>query len=102
MPNAAPLYKSKPKPKTNWSKWQAKKGTTTQRGYGYAWEQTKKRIKARDKNLCQTCYRNDRLTEAFAVDHITPKEQGGSDIDSNLECICHPCHKHKTASERLR
>lgn len=100
MPNTAPIHNQK-KRKTNWGKWQKKKGSTTQRGYGYSWEQIKKRIKARDNNLCQSCLRKGRLVEAFAVDHIVPKSAGGGDTDANLECICHPCHKAKTARERL-
>ena len=100
MPNSAPMFGKKKLSKTNWGRWQAKKGNTTQRGYGWSWQKIRKRIIARDKNLCQPCFRKGKLTEAEAVDHIVPKSRGGDDSESNLECICHPCHKTKTARER--
>jgi len=84
---------------SNWGKWSATKGNTTQRGYGREWELIKKQIKQRDNNLCQPCERTGRLTEAHAVDHIKPKSQGGTNAPSNLECICKACHKAKTAME---
>ncbi|ELV2160624.1 HNH endonuclease [Escherichia coli] len=40
--------------------------------------------------------------EAKTVDHIIPKAHGGSDADSNLQSLCWPCHKAKTARERLK
>ncbi|WP_245392277.1 HNH endonuclease [Salinicola halophyticus] len=36
---------------------------------------------------------------ATEVDHIVNVEAGGTDDDSNLEAICSPCHKAKTARE---
>ncbi|ENB3256608.1 HNH endonuclease, partial [Escherichia coli] len=30
-----------------------------------------------------------------------PKAHGGSDADSNLQSLCWPCHKAKTARERI-
>ncbi len=36
---------------------------------------------------------------ATEVDHIVNVESGGTDDDSNLEAICSPCHKAKTARE---
>ncbi len=76
--------------------------TTTERGYGHEWEQTKKIIKIRDKNLCQPCKREGVVTQATSVDHILAKAHGGSDEHSNLECICDPHHKTKTAKERTK
>lgn len=99
MPNCAPLYKSKPKPKTNWSKWQAKKGSRHERGYGNDWDKLRKVVLRRDKNLCQSCYKLGRLSEASAVDHIKPKAKGGTDDLSNLQAICKPCHNRKTATD---
>jgi 5-methylcytosine-specific restriction protein A len=36
---------------------------------------------------------------ANQVDHITPKANGGTDNAENLEAICEPCHKAKTARD---
>lgn len=85
---------------SNWKNWKHAKLTTTERGYGHAWEKIKKRILRRDKALCQPCKRVGRLTQADDVDHIIAKHKGGSDRDDNLECICKPCHRLKTATER--
>nr|WP_310615838.1 HNH endonuclease signature motif containing protein [Pantoea cypripedii] len=73
-----------------------------QRGYGSAWDIRRARILTRDKHLCQQCLRNGRATAAKTVDHIKPKAHGGTDDDSNLEALCWPCHKSKTARERLK
>ncbi|WP_431608422.1 HNH endonuclease signature motif containing protein, partial [Enterobacter asburiae] len=50
----------------------------------------------------QECLRNGRYTPAETVDHITAKANGGTDDLSNLESLCKPCHRAKTAVERLK
>ncbi|HGO6084167.1 TPA: HNH endonuclease [Enterobacter cloacae] len=72
-----------------------------QRGYGASWDKTRLRILKRDKGLCQECLRRDAITEATSVDHRLPLAHGGSDSDDNLESLCTPCHRAKTARERL-
>ena len=67
------------------------------RGYGTEWDKTRKRILARDNHLCQACL--PRVKAGTHVDHITPKAQGGADSDDNLQTLCYPCHKAKTASD---
>lgn len=69
------------------------------RGYGHQWDKTRKAILERDRYLCQPCLRNDKPTVANQVDHITPKAKGGTDSADNLEAICDPCHKAKTARD---
>lgn len=89
-----------------WYKTNAGK-TTTQRGYGYAWEKQKKLVMQRDMGLCQPCKRAGRFGPAEEVDHIVPKSQhasqafdpSGADRLENLESTCKPCHKAKTKSE---
>ncbi|MBJ3490175.1 HNH endonuclease, partial [Salmonella enterica subsp. enterica serovar Albany] len=56
----------------------------------------------RDKGLCQSCLHAGVVREAKTVDHIVPKAHGGTDADSNLQSLCWPCHKAKTARERLK
>jgi 5-methylcytosine-specific restriction protein A len=36
------------------------------------------------------------------VDHIINIAQGGNDDDANLQALCVPCHKLKTAEESAR
>lgn len=76
--------------------------TRHERGYGSQWDIRRARILKRDDSLCQNCLRTGRAVEARTVDHIKPKAHGGTDDDSNLEALCWPCHKSKTARERLR
>lgn len=81
-----------------------RRGTRHERGYGWAWEQAVKRIRARDCDICQACVRrNDGHVGTYAaVDHRIPKAEGGTDDESNLEVICKRCHAEKTAAESKR
>lgn len=72
------------------------------RGYGRIWELIRPRIFQRDKYLCQNCRRQGIAMKAVSIDHIIPKAHGGTDDDSNLEALCWPCHRKKTATERTR
>lgn len=82
----------------------AARGSRHERGYGWAWEQAVKRIRARDGDVCQTCLRrgDGHLGSYAAVDHRIPKAEGGTNDDANLEVICRPCHTAKTATESKR
>jgi 5-methylcytosine-specific restriction endonuclease McrA len=73
-----------------------------ERGYGTAWDKLRKVILKRDRGLCQPCLRRGRVAAGGQVDHIKPKAQGGTDIESNLETICQACHAEKTATEMGR
>jgi len=84
-----------------WRNYQAGK-SRHERGYGRPWDIRRARILARDQHLCQECRRHGIGTTAKTVDHITPKAHGGTDDDSNLESLCWPCHRRKTATERLK
>lgn len=85
-------------PKHGWKA--TSSASTTARGYGWAWQKQRERILKRDAGLCQPCMRRGHVTpNCRAVDHITNKAQGGGDNDENLQTICPPCHKAKTAAE---
>lgn len=73
--------------------------TRTQRGYGPAWDRLRARILKRDRGLCQECLRRGAVTEANNVDHIVAKAHGGGNREDNLESLCAPCHRSKTATE---
>lgn len=81
-----------------WAKTSTK--SSTERGYGWKWQQQRKRILTRDCGLCQPCMRAGRAAVAHEVDHIIQKASGGTDDDANLQSICIHCHKAKTAAER--
>ena len=84
----------------SWGLWQSQRGTSTQRGYGAAWRRLRSIVLSRDDHLCQPCLKTNHITPANIVDHIRPKSHGGTNALSNLQAICDPCHKVKTASER--
>ncbi|OKP30961.1 HNH endonuclease [Serratia fonticola] len=73
-----------------------------QRGYGNDWTIRRARILKRDNHICKECLRGGRAAPATTVDHIVPKAHGGTDDDLNLESLCWPCHRSKTAMERMR
>ena len=49
----------------------------------------------REEPLCRICRRHD----ATEVDHIIPRELGGSDERENLQGLCKVCHSTKTTNE---
>lgn len=84
----------------SWGKWQKQHGNRHKRGYGRDWELIRKRILERDGYLCQMCLSEGLYTSASHVDHIVPKQKGGTNAESNLQSLCKPCHARKTATER--
>ncbi|MBA3588291.1 HNH endonuclease signature motif containing protein [Methylibium sp.] len=59
---------------------------------------TRQRIALAHGYTCSGCglmWRADR----DQIDHTIPREQGGSNEDSNLKPMCDACHKAKTARE---
>ncbi len=76
-----------------------KLASTTARGYGHEWSKLRLLVLKRDKGLCQHCIRDGQVVKAKEVDHIVPKYQGGPDDLGNLQSLCVPCHRTKTAFE---
>lgn len=64
-----------------------------------SWAVLRMTVLERDQWFCQECLRYGIYTSATDVDHIIPRSQGGSDDLSNLQALCHECHKKKTATE---
>lgn len=85
--------------RSGWNRRVDRTGSTTERGYGYAWSKLRKRILQRDKYLCVSCSAQGRITEATDVDHIVCKAHGGTDDELNLQSLCSSCHKEKTQKE---
>jgi 5-methylcytosine-specific restriction protein A len=77
----------------------ARPGVVVERKRGYAGVLDRRRIRARDCDLCQECKRQGRTTIGYPVDHIVALADGGTDDDSNKETLCVPCHDAKSARE---
>lgn len=69
---------------------------------GHTWRQIRKRILARDCGMCCQCLAGGLFVLAEEVDHKVPVWEGGTDDDGNLQAICKPCHKAKSAREAAR
>ena len=72
------------------------RGSRRAAGLPPGWAQTRLAILRRDGFACATpgCpYAADQ------VDHITPASRGGSDDPTNLQSLCTPCHRRKSARE---
>lgn len=99
-----PIRPGKHKPSTATTKVHAtpeqQRGTSTQRGYGYKWQQARAGYLARHP-LCAECERQGRVKVATDLDHITPHKLDMVlfwDRD-NWQGLCHACHSTKTAKE---
>lgn len=56
----------------------------------------KKKVLARDGWACRNCGATHNLT----VDHVRPKSAGGTNVQSNLQCLCRSCHDEKDFPRR--
>jgi 5-methylcytosine-specific restriction protein A len=70
------------------------RGTAASQGYGYQWQQTRRRVLAQQP-VCARCG-----AQSTDVDHIVAKRRGGSDDEGNLRGLCHPCHTGVTNRAR--
>ncbi|WP_441005289.1 HNH endonuclease [Xanthomonas sp. WHRI 1810A] len=66
---------------------------------GRPWRRKRAAILIRDEYTCQAC---STVTLDLEVDHIINVAQGGTDDEANLQALCVPCHKAKTAEESAR
>jgi 5-methylcytosine-specific restriction protein A len=60
-------------------------------------ELRKRRLQA--EPLCRRCRERGLTTAATTPDHIVPLALGGEDVDSNIRCLCGPCHDIVTAEQ---
>lgn len=80
------------------------------RGYGAEWEKVRKQVIARAKGLCEKCEREGKVAMGRDVDHVVSKAKAAAlgwsqakiDHPDNLQYLCTPCHKEKTAAEQGR
>lgn len=84
-------------PKPAW----AKKPTAAKRITGRRLQQLRKALFKREP-LCRVCYRQGVVKLATTRDHIVPLEEGGQDVEENVQPICDDCHDAKSKAERAR
>ncbi len=60
-------------------------------------EQRQRRLQM--EPLCRDCRVKGKITPATVPDHIVPLAKGGSDDDTNVRCLCAPCHRARTAEQ---
>lgn len=77
--------------------WQGVPTLKPQRTRSARWFRLRKAVLARDP-ICRAC--GERVSQD--VDHIQPLAEGGRDVMGNLQGLCRPCHKRKTAQEAAR
>ena len=53
----------------------------------------RRRVMERDRYRCVRCESH----EALRIDHVHPWARGGSNDESNLQTLCHPCNQAKGA-----
>lgn len=76
-----------------------RRGSSTQRGYGYRWQQIRKRVLA-EEPLCRFCRDRGRVTAAQEVDHVLPLADGGTHDRDNLRPLCKSCHSTHTGRSK--
>ena len=73
---------------------------SAKRGYGWSWTtRIRPHILRRDPICVNPFNLPNHIVLSECVDHIIPREDGGTDDDDNLQGICLACHARKTAAE---
>lgn len=71
-------------------------GKSPNRIRGLTWHNLRRRVLQEEPTCC-------RCPEPSTIcDHIVPLFEGGTDDRANLQGMCAPCHKDKTAAESAR
>lgn len=78
----------------------AKRGTSSQRGYGSRWRKAREGF-LKSNPLCVRCGAKGLTVAASVVDHIVPHkgDKGLFWQRSNWQALCKQCHDRKTATE---
>ena len=72
-----------------------------QRGYNRVWRKLRA-IKIGMNPICEVCYRKGLISPVEEVDHIIPLREGGRHELENLQSLCIPCHRIKTAEDQKK
>ena len=71
--------------------------TTTERGYGWHWQQLRL-VVLRDEPLCRFCHERGLTVAAQEVDHIDGDSHNNE--RDNLRPLCRLCHLQRTAKDQ--
>lgn len=77
-----------------------KRMSPAERGYDSRWRKARK-VFLSEHPLCVECLKNNIITAAVVVDHITP-HRGNKKLfwdESNWQSLCKSCHDNKTMTE---
>ena len=74
------------------------RGNSAERGYDRRWRKIRLLQLAKEPT-CRECRKGNMVVAATEVDHIIPRNKGGSDEESNLQSLCKHHHSEKTARE---
>lgn len=77
------------------------KAGATEMERGRAWMAKRERVALKYGYRCAGC-NCVWVSSRDQIDHIVPREQGGSNDESNLQPLCKACHDAKTAEEARR
>lgn len=61
-------------------------------------QEMKLRVWSKALAKCASCDRTCDY-DSWHMDHVIPLWRGGDDLESNMQVLCIPCHKVKTAAE---
>jgi len=84
--------------------WRSDKRTSSDRGYGYAWQQARARY-LESHPLCVMCEAEGRVTLAGVVDHIIPHKGDQTlfwDSEKNWQSLCLKHHNVDKAEQEGR
>ncbi len=59
-------------------------------------------LASRSINVILSNFGFDHHRPLWDMDHIVPLAEGGEDTLDNLQALCQPCHKEKTAEQAAR
>jgi 5-methylcytosine-specific restriction enzyme A len=77
-----------------------RRGSAASRGYGHGWStKIRPRILRRDP-ICRDPFETGCMDPSEHVDHVIPKDAGGTDHDVNLWGLCKSDHSRKTLVEQ--
>jgi 5-methylcytosine-specific restriction protein A len=77
------------------------RGTAASRGYGAKWRRQRATYFA-EQPYCVVCLADGQYKLATDLDHVVPREQGGSDEWDNLQGLCKEHHSAKTMRQSVR
>jgi 5-methylcytosine-specific restriction protein A len=97
MPTQPPRFGAPATPRKPWQPTPRLFGD--QRKRGRAGQRDRAQVLA-EEPTCRVCLAAGIIEASTEVDHIKPLSEGGTDVRSNKQALCKPCHRAKSAAER--